>query len=106
MEDPTGGMWIYLIFIIIPLARILPRLLRRYRNKSPEPEPDELYSHGAKGVAVIAEAEHLCMKMRGVKNNATVSSAAFRGIYEKKEEKENIVNMIKTPSKTFFTQNS
>ena len=44
MEDPTGGMWIYLIFIIIPLARILPRLLRKYRNKSPEPEPDELYS--------------------------------------------------------------
>ena len=42
MEDPTGGMWIYLIFLIIPLARILPRLLRKYRNKSPE--PDELYS--------------------------------------------------------------
>ena len=42
MEDPTGGMWIYLIFIIIPLARILPRLLRKYRKKSPE--PDEMYS--------------------------------------------------------------
>jgi len=44
MEDPTGGMWIYLIFIIIPLARILPRLLRKYRNKSHEPEPAEQYS--------------------------------------------------------------
>ena len=44
MEDPTGGMWIYLIFIIIPLARILPRLLRKYRNKRTEPEPDEQYS--------------------------------------------------------------
>ena len=42
MEDPTGGMWIYLIFLIIPLARILPRLLRKYRNKSPE--ADESYS--------------------------------------------------------------
>ena len=42
MEDPTGGMWIYLIFLIIPLARILPRLLRKYRNKSPE--PDKSYS--------------------------------------------------------------
>ena len=31
--DPTGGMWIYLIFLIIPLARILPRMLRKYRNK-------------------------------------------------------------------------
>jgi len=67
---------------------------------------DELYSHGVKGVAEIAEAELLCMKMRVVKNNATVSCAAFRGIYEKKEEKGNIVNIIKNPSKTFFTQNS
>ena len=33
MEDPTGGMWIYLIFLIIPLARILPRMLRKYRKK-------------------------------------------------------------------------
>ncbi len=30
--DPTGGLWIYLIFLIIPLARIIPRLLRKYRN--------------------------------------------------------------------------
>jgi len=67
---------------------------------------DELYSHGVKGVAVITEAELLCMKLSGVKNNASVSSAAFRGIYEKKEEKENIINIIKNPSKTFFTQNS
>ena len=46
------------------------------------------------------------MKMRGVKNNASVTSAAFRGIYENKEEKENIVNIIRKPAKTFFTQNS
>ena len=39
--DPTGGMWIYLIFLIIPLARILPRMLRKYRRKNAglEPEP-------------------------------------------------------------------
>jgi hypothetical protein len=41
MDDPTGGMWIYLIFIIIPLARILPRLLRKYRNKGTVHEQDE-----------------------------------------------------------------
>ena len=39
--DPTGGMWIYLIFLIIPLARILPRLLRKYRNKNILSEPVE-----------------------------------------------------------------
>ena len=45
MEDPTGGMWIYLIFILIPLARILPRMLRKYRRKNAglEPEPAEKY---------------------------------------------------------------
>jgi len=39
--DPTGGMWIYLIFLIIPLARILPRMLRKYRNKGLGSGPDE-----------------------------------------------------------------
>ena len=41
MDDPTGGMWIYLIFLIIPLARIIPRLLRKYRGGSIGARPDE-----------------------------------------------------------------
>ena len=43
MEDPTGGLWIYLIFLLIPLSRILPRILRKYRRKNAglEPEPAE-----------------------------------------------------------------
>jgi hypothetical protein len=44
MDDPTGGMWIYLIFLIIPLARIIPRLLRKYRNTGVMPKSDDLYS--------------------------------------------------------------
>ena len=41
--DPTGGMWIYLIFFLIPLVRIVPRLLRKYKRKNAglEPEPAE-----------------------------------------------------------------
>jgi len=41
--DPTGGMWIYLIFFMIPLVRIIPRLLKKYRQKNTglEPEPAE-----------------------------------------------------------------
>jgi hypothetical protein len=39
--DPTGGMWIYLIFLIIPLARIIPRLLRKYRSGSIGARPDQ-----------------------------------------------------------------
>ena len=29
-----GFMWIYLIFFMVPLARILPRLVRKWRNKN------------------------------------------------------------------------
>ena len=96
------------IFGISKLVRLVEKYSRRLQiqERMTKNIADELYSHGVKGVAVITEAEHLCMKMRGVKNNASVSSAAFRGIYERKEEKENIVNIIKNPSKTFSTQNS
>ena len=41
MEDPTGGMWIYLIFLIIPLARIIPRMLKKYRKKGLGSGPDD-----------------------------------------------------------------
>ncbi len=41
MEDPTGGLWIYLIFLLIPLSRILPRILRKYRRKNAGSEADE-----------------------------------------------------------------
>mgnify|MGYP000055239570 FL=1 len=34
MEDPTGGMWIYLLFLAFPLARIVPRILRKYRKNT------------------------------------------------------------------------
>ena len=96
------------VFGISKLVRLVEKYSRRLQiqERMTKNIADELYSQGVKGVAVITEAEHLCMKMRGVKNNASVSSAAFRGIYEKKEEKENIINIIKNPSKTFFTQNS
>jgi GTP cyclohydrolase I len=96
------------VFGISKLVRLVEKYSKRLQiqERMTKNIADELYSHGVKGVAVITEAEHLCMKMRGVKNNAVVSSAAFRGIYEKEKEKENIVNMIKNTKKTFFTQNS
>jgi len=96
------------VFGISKLVRLVEKYSRRLQiqERMTKNIADELYSQGVKGVAVITDAEHLCMKMRGVKNNASVSSAAFRGIYEKKEEKENVINLIKNPSKTFFTQNS
>mgnify|MGYP003311765183 CR=1 FL=1 len=41
MDDPTGGMWIYFIFFLIPLARILPRIIRKFKNKGTEQKPEQ-----------------------------------------------------------------
>jgi GTP cyclohydrolase I len=84
------------------LVRLVEKYSRRLQiqERMTKNIADELFSNGVKGVAVIAQAEHLCMKMRGVRNNANVTTAAFRGIFEKKEEKENIIQIIKNPSKS------
>lgn len=40
-----------------------------------------------RGVAVIVEAEHLCMKMRGVgKTHPSMRTLAFRGVFEREEQ--------------------
>ncbi len=44
------------------------------------------------------------MKMRGVRNDAMMTSVAFRGIYEKKEEREEIVEMIRKSSSDFVSK--
>jgi len=92
------------VFGISKLVRLVEKYSRRLQiqERMTKNIADELYSQGVKGVAVITEAEHLCMKMRGVRNDANVTSAAFRGIYETKEEKANIIKLIRNPSKTSF----
>ena len=55
---------------------------------------DDLYSQEVKGVAIVAQAEHLCMKMRGVRSSAEMTSSAFRGIFAKQTEKDNVISMI------------
>ena len=89
------------VFGISKLVRLVEKYSKRLQiqERMTKNIADELFSNGVKGVAVIAQAEHLCMKMRGVRNNANVTTAAFRGIFEKKEEKENIIQIIKNPSK-------
>jgi len=89
------------VFGISKLVRLVEKYSRRLQiqERMTKNIADELFSHGVKGVAVIAKAEHLCMKMRGVRNNANVTSAAFRGIYSKKEDQENIINILKNTSK-------
>ena len=84
------------VFGISKLVRLVEKYSKRLQiqERLTKNIADELHSHGVKGVAVMAEAEHLCMKMRGVKNDAKVSSSAFRRIYENQNQKEEIVRVI------------
>ena len=84
------------VFGISKLVRLVEKYSKRLQiqERLTKNIADELHSHGVKGVAVMAEAEHLCMKMRGVKNDAKVTSSAFRVIYENQNQKEEIVRII------------
>ena len=49
-----------------------------------------------KGISVIVEAKHLCMKMRGVRNVSSVITEYNRGVMEQKEFREHVVPLIYT----------
>ena len=47
------------------------------------------------GVAVVVEARHLCMEMRGVKSGAHVVTSEIRGQFEKFESRSEFFEMLK-----------
>jgi GTP cyclohydrolase I len=51
---------------------------------------------GVKGISVVIEAKHLCMKMRGVRNDSSVITECNRGVMEQKEFREHVVPLIHT----------
>ena len=85
------------VFGISKLVRLVEKYSKRLQiqERLTKNIADELFSQGVRGVVVLIDAEHLCMKMRGVRNDATLSSSAFRGIYENKDEKEGIMTLIR-----------
>jgi len=59
---------------------------------------DEIIGMGVKGVSVIVEAKHLCMKMRGVRNDSSIMTECNRGIMEQKQFREHAHSLIYTPA--------
>ena len=49
------------------------------------------------GVAVVIEAQHLCMQMRGVqKQHSVTTTSDFTGAFERKETREEFIHLIGT----------
>ena len=87
------------VFGISKLVRVVEKFSKRLQiqERITKNIADELYAQGVKGVAVVAEGEHLCMKMRGVKNDAKVTTSAFRGTLEDQKTKEELLKAIQNP---------
>ena len=56
---------------------------------------------GARGVAVMLEAEHLCMSMRGVqKAGASTMTSRFTGVFkDDAAEREKFLNLVRPTSR-------
>ncbi len=88
------------VFGISKMVRLVEKYSRRLQiqERMTRSIANEMQAQGVRGVAVLVEAEHLCMKMRGVRNDARMATSVFRGIYESREEKEAVVAMIRRPA--------
>ena len=87
------------VFGVSKLVRLVEKYSRRLQiqERLTKQVADELVRMGVKGALVIAEGEHLCMKMRGVRNESSITTLAHRGIMEQKEMREHVMALIYNP---------
>ena len=85
------------VFGISKLVRLTEKYSRRMQiqERLTKEIADEIKRKGVSGVMVLAEGEHLCMKMRGVKNaNSSIMTVAYRGIFEQKDLRESVLALV------------
>ena len=84
------------VFGVSKLVRLVEKYSRRLQiqERLTKQVADELIRMGVKGALVIAEGEHLCMKMRGVRNDSSMTTIAHRGVLGEKETREHVMAMI------------
>ena len=87
------------VFGLSKLARLVEKYSRRLQiqERLTKEIANEIMNMGVKGVLIIAEGEHLCMKMRGVRNGSLIMTMAYRGVLQQKELRENLLSLIYTP---------
>ncbi len=91
------------VFGVSKLVRLVEKHSRRLQiqERLTKQVADELMRMGVKGALVMAEGEHLCMKMRGVRNDSSIMTVAYRGVLDQKEAREHILAMIQNPKSEF-----
>lgn len=87
------------VFGVSKLVRLVEKYSRRLQiqERLTKQVADELVRMGVKGALVIAEGEHLCMKMRGVRNDSSITTIAHRGVLGEKETREHVLALIYSP---------
>jgi GTP cyclohydrolase IA len=89
------------IFDILKLNHVVEKYARRLQiqERLTGQIADAVIAMGVKGVSVIIEAKHLCMKMRGVRSDSSMITKCNRGVMEQKEFRDHILPLIYTSSK-------
>jgi GTP cyclohydrolase I len=85
------------VFGISKLVRLVEKYAKRLQiqERLTKEIGDEIDSMGVKGVMVISAGEHLCMRMRGVRNNSKIMTTTSKGIIkEQKEVRQDILAML------------
>ncbi len=87
------------VFGVSKLVRLVEKYSRRLQiqERLTKQIADELVRMGVKGALVIAEGEHLCMKMRGVRNDSSITTIAHRGVMGERGVREHILALIYSP---------
>jgi GTP cyclohydrolase IA len=87
------------VFGLSKLVRLVEKYSRRLQiqERLTKEIANEIMNMGVKGVLVVAEGEHLCMKMRGVRNGSLIMTMAYRGVLQQKELRENFLSLLYTP---------
>lgn len=93
------------VFGVSKLVRLVEKYSRRLQiqERLTKQVADELVRMGVKGALVIAEGEHLCMKMRGVRNDSSITTIAHRGVMAEKEVREHVMALIYNPKSEIRT---
>ncbi|MGI0022328.1 MAG: GTP cyclohydrolase I FolE [Nitrososphaeraceae archaeon] len=84
------------VFGISKLARLVEKYSKRLQiqERLTKQIADEIMNMGVKGVTVITEGEHLCMKMRGVRNDSTIITVANRGLVDENDARSHLLALI------------